>query len=38
MLVNAGICFGILWSNLMGLIIPIEDVKDPSSIERMKND
>ena len=38
MLVNAGICFGIFVSNLMGLIIPMEDLNDPLSFEKLKLD
>jgi MFS family permease len=38
MLVNAGICFGIFVSNLMGLFIPIENSNDPLSLEKMQKD
>ena len=38
MLVNAAICGGIFFSGLMGLIIPLEDTADPTSIDRMKAD
>jgi len=38
MLVNAGICAGIFFAGVMGLIIPLEDINDPTSYEKMKND
>mmetsp|Transcript_11875 Transcript_11875/g.20088 ORF Transcript_11875/g.20088 Transcript_11875/m.20088 type:complete len:189 (+) Transcript_11875:191-757(+) len=31
-LINSGICFGIFFSNFLGLLVPIEDQDDPNSL------
>ena len=37
-LVNAGICLGFFISNLLGLLVPVEDANDPNTYEKLQND
>ena len=37
-LLNSGLCWGIFFSNFLGLLVPVEDADDPSSYQALKDD